>query len=68
MLHNINISNTNGVWNYRGAAYYYIVDTSSNWDTAISQAAQNWFKTGYHTNPLYPMTRTYTRTDSPIDF
>ena len=55
-------------WNYRQAAYYYIVDTSSIWNSAISQAAQNWFHTGYHTNPLYPMTRTYIRTDSPMDF
>lgn len=56
------------VWNYKGAAYYYIVDTTSDWDEPIKQAAQNWFKTGYHTNPLYPMTRTYTQTDSPMDF
>ena len=55
-------------WNYNGAAYYYIVDLSSSFTTAVNQAATNWFKTGYHTNPLYPMTRTYIKSNSPMDF
>ena len=54
-------------WNYNGAAYYYNVNLSSNYVNAAKQAADNWYKTGYHTNPLYPMKRTYTQTDSPMD-
>lgn len=55
-------------WNYESAAYYYVVNLSSKYATAVKEAAANWFKTGYHTNPLYPMTRTYTKTESPMDF
>lgn len=58
-------------WNYNGAAYYYLVGylADDSWVSGIiSQAASNRFKTGYHTNPLYPMTRTTIQTNSPMDF
>lgn len=54
-------------WNYNGAAYYYNVSLSSSYATAAKDAAANWYKTGYHTNPLYPMTKTNVQTNSPID-
>ncbi len=54
-------------WNYNGAAHYYVVSLTSKYQTAAKEAATNWYKTGYHTNPLYPMTKTSTQTESPID-
>ncbi len=54
-------------WNYNGAAYYYIVNLSPKFQESAKEAASNWYKTGYHTNPLYPMTRTSTQSESPID-
>lgn len=55
-------------WNYNGAAYYYIVNLSPKFQESAKEAASNWYKTGYHTNPLYPMTRTYIKSNSPMDF
>lgn len=55
------------IWNYNGAAYYYNVSLTSSYATAAKEAAANWYKTGYHTNPLYPMTKTNVQTNSPID-
>lgn len=54
-------------WNYNGAAYYYVVSISSTYATAAKEAAANWYKTGYHTNPLYPMTKTSVQKNSPMD-
>lgn len=54
-------------WNYNGAAYFYNVSLSSSYLTAAKNAASNWYSTGYHTNPLYPMTQTTTQTNSPMD-
>ena len=54
-------------WNYNGAAYFYNVSLSSSYLTAAKNAASNWYKTGYHTNPLYQMTQTTIQSNSPID-
>ena len=54
-------------WNYNGAAYFYNVSLTSTYLTAAKGAAANWYKTGYDTNPLYPMTQTTTQRSSPID-
>lgn len=54
-------------WNYNGAAYYYNVSLTSTYLTAANNAAANWYRTGYDTNPLYPMTRTTVQSNSPMD-